>query len=480
MSRIILHRITSPSRFLQSNTTCTQRYFSCTQLKNEEHRYKGRNGMIAFDPIAGTRDFLPKQMNERNWLFSKMRESARKFGFQEYDVPILEPEDLYKRKGGEEISQQMYCFEDGSGQRVSLRPEMTPSLARMVLGQGASLIMPIKYFSIPQCWRYETMTKGRRREHYQLNLDIWGSKGICAEAELIACMCDLFTSLGLTSSDIVISINNRKILQYLMNSMGVPEQLHSSVFIAIDKFDKIGADEVTSLLNEIGISQETSKKIISFSEIRNIKELHSHMGSDHELVVEIENLFHLCSCYGVESFIEFNASIVRGLSYYSGTIFEAYARDRVPPRALCGGGRYDNILTMYGAANDIPACGFGLGDVMMLEILREKKLVPESVINEPAAKSVVIPMNESLRGEAAQVVTLLRKQGTAADVYVGRVNKLKNALNFADRVGAERVIMIMPDEWANGSVVVKYLRRKEQFEVRLQDLITFDPNDLEK
>ncbi len=467
MLRTSSHRCSSLVRLCNSKST--HQLFHTTLTSCEEQKYKGRAGMIAMSPLAGTRDFLPQQMRIRNWLFDKMHAVAKQFNFQEYDTPILESDELYKRKGGEEISQQMYCFTDRSGQQVALRPEMTPSLARIILAQGASLLLPVKWYSIPQCWRFETTTKGRKREHYQLNMDIWGTTHINAEAELLAAICQLFKSLGLSANDVGIKVSSRKVLQSVLDQYGVRKDQFAPTCVIIDKLDKIGAEQVIVELKELGISEESAESIIRVTSIKSIEELKLFM-TNTEPVTELETLFELAKSYDVESYLQFDASIVRGLTYYTGIVFEAFTKGGELSRAICGGGRYDQILSTYGAPNDIPACGFGLGDVVLLEILSEKNLIPAELL-EHEKHDIIVPFNESLRGEAIQLLTKMRQSSQKADIFVGSAKKLKHALGYADRIGAERVIMIMPDEWKENKVVVKHLRKNTQETIPIQDLL---------
>jgi histidyl-tRNA synthetase len=455
---------------------------------------KGRGGMIMTEPIAGTRDFIPKDMRVRTWLFSKFHEVAKKYGFEEYDAPILESEDLYKRKAGEEITQQMYNFKDKSEQDVALRPEMTPSLARLILKQGKSLLMPVKWYSIPQCWRYETATSLRKREHYQWNMDIWGVDNISAEAELLAAIADFFKLVGLTSEDVGIKVSSRKILQTVMDELGVKKEQFQPACVVVDKMDKLEREEVVKQLLDLKISQENANRIIDSMSVKSIDQLAEKIGSQHEAVKEIQTLFDLAKGYGFADYLIFDASIVRGLSYYTGIVFEAFtrAKDSEISRAICGGGRYDRILTTYGAKQDTPACGFGFGDVVILEVLKDK--IPDEVKSH-IINTLVIPFNEELRPAACQVVTMLRNAGLKADIYLGRTKKIGNAFSYADRIGADRAVLIGPDEWANKSVNVKYLKlqkkglskkeRKQaavQFTVPLDDLLKFEipnPEDYE-
>lgn len=454
-----------------------------------EKKGKGRGGMIVLDPVAGTRDFPPTDMRYRSWLFSKFHQVAKKFGFEEYDAPVLESEELYKRKAGEEITQQMYNFKDKSEQAVALRPEMTPSLARLILSQGKALLMPVKWYSIPQCWRYETTTRGRKREHYQWNMDIWGIDQVSAEAELLAAIVEFFRSVELTSKEVKIKVSSRKILQTVMDQLGITKDQFQPACVIVDKLDKNPKEEIVKQLLEIKVSEESANKIIDIMSLKSIDELANAIGDNHDAIKEIRTLFALAKGYGFDEFLIFDASIVRGLAYYTGIVFEAFSvtKDSELSRAICGGGRYDRILTTYGAKQDTPACGFGFGDVVILEILKDLGKIPKSVTQHTIC-DLVIPFNEEMRPAACEIVTMLRNGGNKADVYLGKTKNIKNGFNYADRIGADRAILIGPDEWSRKEVTVKYLRlqrkgnwseedrkKKEvQFSVKVDELVTFD------
>merc|ERR1719476_617096 len=240
---------------------------------------KKPKALNTLEPPSGTRDFLPEDMRQQRYLFSKFREVAKLYCFDEYDAPVLEHEVLYKRKAGEEITQQMYNFVDKEGALVTLRPEMTPSLARMVLnlmrvetGEVAA-VLPLKWFSIPQCWRFETTQRGRKREHYQWNMDIVGVPGITAEVELLSAICTFFESIGITSNDVGLKVNSRRVLGAVVKKAGVPDDRFAETCVIIDKLDKIGAEEVRKELTEkVGLSQDVGKKITDALAAKSLEE----------------------------------------------------------------------------------------------------------------------------------------------------------------------------------------------------------------
>jgi histidyl-tRNA synthetase len=420
---------------------------------------------IDLNPVRGTRDFPPEDMQLRTWLFGHFRATAASFGFQEYDTPVLESEALYIRKAGEEITNQLYGFEDKGGRRVALRGEMTPSLARIILKKGGGLALPLRWFSIPQCWRYERMTRGRKREHYQWNMDIVGIAGVTAEAELLAAIASFFERIGLSSGDIGIKISSRKVLQsVLTEKLGVPAENFTAVCVLVDKLDKLPREAIEKDLAELGLEGTLVDSIIETLSLRSIDDLAAILGEEHDAVTELRQLFSLAEMYGIADWMVFDASVVRGLAYYTGTVFEAFDRGATL-RAICGGGRYDKLLSTFGGA-DVPACGFGFGDVVIVELLKDKGLIPDL---GPGIDDVVFAWSEDLRPAAIQVAGRLRAAGRSVDIVLEK-KKPKWAFKHADRAGAKRMIMIAPKEWERGMVSVKDLASGEQIEIAAEEL----------
>ena len=414
--------------------------------------------------VRGTRDFYPEDMRVRNWLFERFHSAALSHGFEEYDAPVLETEDLYTRKSGEEITQQLYNFEDKGGRKVALRPEMTPTLARMVMARSGALPLPIKWYSIPQCWRYERTQRGRGREHYQWNVDIWGADGVEADAELISVLVHFFRSVGLSSDDLVIRVSSRKVLEEVLGSLGISGDAFSKTCIVIDKMDKLPADVIESQLTELGLDQAAISTIQSVLSITDLGGLESALGGDSEAVSELTSIFSLSESYGIGDWIELDASVVRGLAYYTGPVFEAH--DRAGElRAVCGGGRYDRLIGTLGG-KDLPATGFGFGDMVVMELLEAKGLVPDL---HHGVQDIVFGMGSELRGAAMRVASSLRSGGRGVDLVL-EDKKMKWVFRHAERIGAERLVMVMPDEWSNGNVKVKQLSTGEESEVPFEGL----------
>lgn len=420
---------------------------------------------ISTAPVRGTRDFPPEDMRLRTWLFDHFRAVAHAFAFEEYDAPVLETADLYIRKAGEEITDQLYHFEDKGGRSVALRPEMTPSLARLVLGKGGGLALPIRWFSIPQCWRYERMTRGRKREHYQWNMDIFGVEGVTAEAELLAAIALFFERLGLSAEDVGIRVSSRKVLHaVLTETLGVPDEHFAAVCVLVDKLEKVPREAIEEDLGRLGLAGSLVDSIIQTLSLRSLDDLAETLGAEHAVVGELRELFALAEAYGVADWLVFDASVVRGLAYYTGVVFEAFDRGATL-RAICGGGRYDHLLSTFGGA-DVPACGFGFGDVVIVELLKDKGLLPELT---PGVDDVVFAFDESLRPAAMGIAARLRATGRSVDLVLEK-KKVKWAFKHADRSGAARMILVAPSEWERGVVKVKDLATGEQIEVPTEEL----------
>jgi histidyl-tRNA synthetase len=448
--------------------------------------------------VSGTRDFYPVDKAVQNWLFEHYHATARLFGFQEYDAAILEHVELYERKAGEEITGQMYHF-TADGAHVTLRPEMTPTLARLVLNKcnlqtgEVRLPLPLKWYSIPQCWRLETTQRGRKREHYQWNMDIVGVNDITAEVELLAAACCFFQRLNLTPHEVGIKVNSRAILEAILAQHGVvkaattagadsegtggDDYLFAKACVIIDKLEKIGGAAVTELLGEIGVSEESARSILRALQADSLEALSEQLGADCPAIQDIQRLLQLAREYGFAEYLLFDASVVRGLAYYTGIGWEAFDR-RGELRAIMGGGRYDRLLELYGGSKcQIPCVGFGFGDCVIMELLKECNKLPDLA---PSLDYVVCAYSADLYGTAARVAAALRQCGNSVDLMPEPKKKVANSFKHADVQGARRMVFVAPDEVARGVVRIKDLRTKNsnndavQVDVPLNDISTVD------
>ena len=423
--------------------------------------------LISTDPPSGTRDFFPEDMRLRTYLFTKWRESALRFGFVEYDAPVLEHELLGLRKAGEEITEQMYNFSDKEGSKVTLRPEITPQLVRMVLSRmrlnsstsgkiQTSELLPLKWFSVPQCWRFETTQRGRKREHFQWNCDIIGVEGNTAELELFAVMVDFFKAVGLTAEDVGIRVNSRKILGASLKLAGVSDEDFAKVCVVVDKIDKIGSAEVLKQLiagageGGLGLGLEIAQKVVkAVGSDFNLEE-----NADLDGVEELHKFFELAKAYNIADWLVFDPSVVRGLSYYTGIVAECFDR-KGQLRAVAGFGRYDRLFTTFGAPAPVAAVGFGMGDCVLVELLKERNLLP--VLGNFV--DVLVAAYPGSYAQALGVAAKLRSQaGVNVDMYLLEGKKIANVFKFADRVGARYMAFVAPGELEKNAVRIKDLR----------------------
>jgi len=415
-------------------------------------------------PPRGTRDFFPADMRLRTWLFDQWRSVAASYGFSEYDAPVLESESLYTRKAGEEVTQQLYNFKDKGDRRVALRPEMTPSLARMVL--LAKPIMPIKWFSIPQCWRYERMTRGRRREHYQWNMDIWGITGVEAEAELLSAMVQFFKNVGLTSNDVGIKVNSRLVIGEVLSELGIPEEKFAATCVLVDKLEKVPIDAIQGELEELGLTKAVVEQLLETLTNNSIEALSDVLGKESKAVQQLQQLFDLCDAYGISDWILLDASVVRGLAYYTGVVFEAFDR-KGELRAIAGGGRYDKLLETFGG-DPTPAAGFGFGDAVIIELLKERNVLP-TLLDKQNIDTVVFAMDSEYYNACLSVAGILREAGQKVDVVLEQ-RKSKWVFKHANRLGANYVAVVGSNEFENKEVSIKDMQQSKQETIKMDDL----------
>jgi histidyl-tRNA synthetase len=409
----------------------------------------------------GMRDFYPDDMLRRNVIFDAWREAALRFGFSQYDASVVESLDLLKRKAGEEIVTQIYDFEDKSGRQLALRPEMTPTLARMVASKQNALTFPLKWFAIAQCFRYERMTRGRKREHYQLNMDVVGEESISAEAEVIAAAICALNIMGLDSNDLKVHFSSRSLLGDLLSKLGISKEHHQAAFLALDKRGKIDDEKISELLHNEGVDSDTAKQVFNLLEITSLADVQAALEETTESLANVQLFIDALAKYGLEDYIKFDISVVRGLSYYTGIVFEAF--DTAGQcRAVFGGGRYDNLLGDVGG-KPATAVGLGFGDVVIDDILREKN-------GEDSSKEInttaVGYMQEEQRDAAIAVACKLRAASTNVDLSL-KPEKAKSFFGKADKSGYAKAVYIGPDDVEAGKVRVKTLATRTEEELSI-------------
>ncbi len=424
---------------------------------------------MAKGALPGFRDFHPPELAERAYIMDTWRAVARRFAFQEYDGPPLEPLDLYTKKSGEEIVGQLYNFTDKGGREVSLRPEMTPTFARMVAERANALRKPVRWFSMPQLFRYERQQKGRLREHYQLNVDIVGEADVTADAELVAAAIEMMRAFGLTHEDVRVRVSDRRILNAYLEAIGVAPEQFATAYAVIDKLERQPADISREKLEAGGISAETATELVllgmdnpsgdALTTKATVFDRARSLGrADVDRLLDDYERFeaYVAALTGDGAqWLSFDPRIVRGLAYYTGIVFELFdAKGEF--RAIAGGGRYDNLLQSLGGV-DLPALGFGMGDVVLGEMLRARGLMRGGQRGPDLwlVAEEIIPLDEVMR-----VAGRLRAAGVSVE-YPLRPQSASKQLKAADSAGARYALLLGPHYRDARTISVRRLHQPE-------------------
>jgi len=409
--------------------------------------------------VKGARDFYPTEKAIQGWLYEKIRAISSRFGYEEYDGPFLEKIDLYAAKSGEElVKEQAFVLQDRGGELLTLRPELTPSLARMVAQRQNQLIYPLRWWSFGPFWRYERPQKGRSREFFQWNIDMIGISSPEADAELIAICIDFLRSVGLSSKQVGIRVNDRRLMDEALSEIGISGEMKKSAFRLIDRSDKLPIKEWENYALELGFTQD---QLNGLEAILQDVELWKRSES-------LQRLFTALKALSVEEFVKFDAHIIRGLDYYTGTVFEA--NDLDGGRAILGGGHYDNLVEAVGG-EPLPGVGFAMGDVMITLVLEKYGLLPEI---KPFRKTCLVAVfDENALSSAFGLAAKLRAVGLNVLCYPTAVKLIKQ-FKYADKLGVRYVILQGPDEVSQGIVAIKDLTNGQQQSVsedRLVDIM---------
>jgi histidyl-tRNA synthetase len=405
------------------------------------------------------------------------RKTALSYGFEEFEAPILEPLELYTIKSGAEIVSQLYNFTDKGGRELALRPELTPTVARMVAAVQNQIPKPVKWFSIPRCMRYEKPQKGRLREFFQLNADIIGEESENADLEVISLAVDCLANLGLGSGDFVVRINNRDFVSAFFRGLDIDPAMEAALFKVIDNASKVDEQSTFRSLERLNLGQAQLESIVSYlrakgpEDIEKLQAVARSGGGEAEArqgpgrtlegKESLLRLLKLVRDSGIEPFCEFDPTIVRGLDYYTGTVFEIFDRGE-GMRAVCGGGRYNNLLAEFGGAST-PACGFGMGDVVLGKLLEERGLFPSYT---KGLDYFLVRVSDNELPALLGSLRALRKSGARAE-YAYSLQSVKKQMARASRSGAARVLIFGEQELARGKVTEKDLSTGEEREIDL-------------
>jgi histidyl-tRNA synthetase len=396
-------------------------------------------------------------MSLRNFINGKVRQASEAFGYQEWDGPFIEPIDLYAAKSGDElVKKQSFVFEDRGGDLVALRPELTPSLARMIAKRQNELTFPVRWWSFGPFWRYEQPQRGRSREFFQWNIDMLGVDSPESDAELIAVAVTFFKLVGLRPDQVQIRVSDRRLMEIQFDALGIPPEKRTEVSSLIDRRAKMKPETWEADAAEVGLSAEQRgglKRILADKDL-------------YKTSTSLLRVFAALDALGVSDYVTFDPNIMRGLLYYTGTVFEAFDLSGSLPRAIFGGGRYDNLLADVGG-EPLPAVGFAMGDVVIGLLLKEAGLLP--VFVPSPAPVLVTVFDKTLILDSYSLASILRGSGMNVIVYPGPA-KLPRQFKYADKLGIKVVLVVGPDEAASGKVTVKDLRDGSQQTVARPDI----------
>jgi histidyl-tRNA synthetase len=399
--------------------------------------------------LKGTRDFYPEEMAIRNYLYEKARKVSESFGYQEYDAPFLETIDLYAAKSGEElVKEQAFVFPDRSGDLITLRPELTPSLARMVAQRQRQLIYPLRWWSWGPFWRYERPQKGRYREFFQWNIDLIGVDSPQADAEMAAICATFLKECGLTPDQVQVLVNNRQLVEGELSRLGIPTEARTEVFRLIDRRDKMVPDAWAGYAAEVGLDSHQFDGLVALLSDDSLWQKSPALVAFFEYLKALE----------VSDYVRYAPQIIRGLDYYTGTVFETWDRDG-EFRAILGGGRYDNLVAAVGG-DPLPATGFAMGDAVVTLVLKKFGCLPTNLGASPAGVLVTV-FDEASQAVSLAFANRLRQAGLKVNCYPEAV-KIARQFKFAERMGMQAVVVLGPDEQAANTVTVKDLRSGEQ------------------
>jgi histidyl-tRNA synthetase len=402
---------------------------------------------LSTESYKGVRDFYPDDMFIQNYIFDTWSKAVETFGYAQYDASILESAELYKAKTGEEIvNEQTYTFTDRGDREVTLRPEMTPTLARMIAKQQRELVYPLRWYSMPNLFRYEKPQRGRLREHFQLNVDLFGVEGVEGEIEMITVADSIMKHFGATDDIFVIYINNRKIINEIFDTYKLTDDQKYKTSKIIDKKNKISKQAFETALKEI-IGDDAPKFILDISSPKSVA---AKLGEDNPLIIEIINLIESLNMLGISN-VEFNPILMRGFDYYTGTVFEIFDKSTENNRSLFGGGRFDELLGIFGK-DSIPAIGFGMGDVTIRDFLQTHNLLPAV-----ESRTQLYICNAGVDYiELHKIASKIRSTGINVSVAMS-AKKIKDQIKKANKLGIPFIMCVGEDELASGNFEIKNL-----------------------
>lgn len=410
--------------------------------------------------VKGARDFYPREMSILTWIYNTAREVSESFGYQEYDGPFLETIELYAAKSGEElVKEQSFVFSDRGGNLITLRPELTPTLVRMVAQRQRLLTYPLRWWSFGPFWRYERPQKGRSREFFQWNIDLIGVNSPEGDAELAGIIAAFFKKTGLSPEQVTILINNRRLMDSELNKLMISDADHQKVFQLIDRRAKMDSSDWEKYAIDVGMN---SKQLDGLNTLLSDNDLWKNSN-------ELVRFFSAIDSLGYSDYVRYAPYVIRGLDYYTGTVFEAQDLKGVVNRAILGGGRYDNLMEDVGG-DPLPGVGFAMGDMVISLILEKFNLLPDGIGKSPAQVLVTVFGDEQINASIS-IAAELRENGIKVNCYP-EAAKLGKQFRFADRIDVDFVIVLGPDEISNNQVTLKHLKTGDQQTISRSDVVS--------
>ncbi len=423
---------------------------------------------LSTQPYKGARDFYPQEKRLQKYMFAKWREVAERFGYEEYDAPILEPLEIYLVKTGEEIvNEQTYTFEDRGGRKVVIRPEMTPTVSRMVAAKRQELSYPLRWYSIPNLWRYERPQRGRLREHWQLNVDIFGINDTSAELEMITLVDAVFKAFGASPRMYEIHLNHRGLVDFLLTEyLGLSQETRHDISKLIDKLHKMGRSTFISKVDEALSAKQretgVTEKLLALLDAKKLQDLPAE-ARKQPATGELKTLFGQLKAAGLTN-VTFDGTLMRGFDYYTGIVFEVFDADLANNRSMLGGGRYDGLVGLFGVA-PVPTVGFGWGDVTLANFLETHHLMPEL---KPETDLYVVVVGNVL-DQAQKPIAELRAAGLNAAIDLSG-KKIGDQIKAADKKGVAHVLIIGEAELKDQKFTLKNLQTGQEQKLSVKDI----------
>ena len=426
---------------------------------------------LSTQPYKGARDFYPEDMAIRNYIFNTWRKVCRRYGYEEYDNPIIENFEVFASKTGEEIvNNQLYSFEDKGGRKIAIRPELTPSTVRMIATRYQLLPQPIRWFMIGNNWRFEKPQLGRGREFYQLEMNIFGIPEVIADWEIFQVIIAIMNEFGANEAMFTLKYSDRKLVTALLkDTLGLDTEKQVKVRNLMDKWNKMKEADFIEALEQLGLPTDSAQRVLRFmsttiATMRNVIPLNTLEGN--EGYKDIQELQKFLSESGLEKYCKFDPSIIRGFDYSDGLVYEVFDKNQNNPRSLFGGERFDGLIKIFGDY-DLPATGFGMGDYTLLEFLKNWNLLPKL----PSETKVYVTLFDKFSsGKMNEVAKTLREKGINTAVAL-KAEKLDKQLKYSDRKGIPYAIIAGPDEIKNDKVILKDLKKREQKTLTLEEAI---------